>query len=317
VHRHRLAALAAVLFCAACWSLDDDRFASDAATTGSSDDGGDSEEEGGGTTSQDDTDDPALATGLPCDIDAFLAARCQGCHVPMGSGPMPLVTYDDLLAESFVDPSLRVVDRMLARMQSETNPMPPAPGTPASADEIALFESWIAAGTPQGECDAGTDETGSEPDDPFDVEPMCSSGTWWDDDDDESPFMHPGASCLNCHAAERLEDPDDDDIPDLLVGGTVYPTAHEPTDCNGDGENVVVVIESVDTGARVELAANSAGNFMLHRHQAPTDLTAPFLVKLVRGDAERVMPIPAPSGNCNDCHTQTGTMGAPGRVVAP
>jgi len=29
------------------------------------------------------------------------------------------------------------------------------------------------------------------------------------------------------------------------------------------------------------------------------------------------MPIPAPHGDCNACHTETGTMGAPGRVLAP
>jgi mono/diheme cytochrome c family protein len=307
----------ALVWIAGCWSLDEDRFGpqDDASTTSaeaSSDDAvidatSESGDEGG-----------VIASGLPCEIDAFLAARCRGCHVPGGAGPMPLVTHDDLVAASFVDPSLRVVDRVVARIQNEASPMPPAPGTPASADEIAMIEAWIADGTPQGACDAGGGDStgGDDGEDPFDVEPKCSSGSFWDDDDDESPLMHPGAACITCHDAERADDPDDDDIPDLLVGGTVYPTAHEPTDCNGES-GVTVVLESMATGTRVEITTNSAGNAELHRSQAPAGLDAPFLVKLVRGDVERVMPIPAPSGNCNSCHTQDGTMGAPGRVVAP
>lgn len=304
-----------------CWSLDEDRFGSADDDTGSGD----------ASTSDDDVDDGvidgtseggddgAVASGLPCEIDDFLAARCRGCHVAGGAGPMPLVTRDDLLAPALVDPQLRTVDRMLERMTSATSPMPPAPGTPSSNDEVVMLQAWVADGTPVGECDVGgTDDTAGDDggENPFDVEPRCSSGTYWDDDDHESPLMHPGAACITCHDAERADDPDDDDIPDLLVGGTVYPTAHEPTDCNGDS-GVTVIVESMATGARAEITTNSAGNAVLHRSQAPVGLEAPFLVKLVRGDVERVMPIPAPSGNCNSCHTQNGTMGAPGRIVSP
>jgi hypothetical protein len=130
--------------------------------------------------------------------------------------------------------------------------------------------------------------------------------------------MYPGRDCIACHDAERREDPDDDDIPDLVVGGTVYPTGHEPNDCFGvSGGDLRVVIQSVADGRSVTLTPSGSGNFSLRRGAAPPGFEPPFSVKLVDGQRERIMPVPATSGSCNGCHTQSGAMGAPGRVVAP
>jgi hypothetical protein len=263
--------------------------------------------------------DTGIASGLPCEVDAILAQRCRSCHSdpPIGA-PMSLVTHDDLLAPSNVDASMTNAERVLARMTDSMLPMPPAPGSPVPADEIAVIEAWIGAGAPAKAC-GGNDTTGGDPMDPFDVEPTCSSASYWDpSDDDGTPVMYPGRDCIGCHADERADDPDDEDIPDLVIAGTLYATGHEPNDCNGATDDALrVVVASMASGVEVSLTPNSAGNFLLHRSEAPADFDAPFTVKVTDGELERIMPIAAPSGACNSCHTQDGTMNAPGRVVIP
>jgi hypothetical protein len=121
-----------------------------------------------------------------------------------------------------------------------------------------------------------------------------------------------------CHDAERREDPDDDDIPDLLIAGTVYPTGHEPNNCFGDASpDLDVVIRSLASDVEVSLTPNAAGNFLLRRGAAPAGFAAPFSIELVQGDRVRAMSMAAPHGSCNACHTQEGTMNAPGRIVTP
>jgi hypothetical protein len=184
-----------------------------------------------------------------------------------------------------------------------------------AADELAAFEAWVAAGAPTEDCQGGGD-TGGEPN-PFDVDPICTSNSWWVGDEGD-PHMFPGRDCVACHAAERLEHPDDEDIPDLVVGGTVYPTGHEPDDCYGtSAAELRVVVASMATGDEVSLVPNGTGNFLLHAADAPASFEPPFLVKLVEGARERVMAVPAPAGSCNACHTQQGKDGAPGRIVRP
>lgn len=281
------------------------------------DGGSDTSDTVAGSESSSDTGTP-ITSDLPCEIEALLDQRCSSCHGdPLVGAPMPLLTRDDLLAPSNVDAAMTVGERSLARMLDTTIPMPPLPGTPVPADEIAIFEAWLTAGMPAEECASET--TGGTVDDPFDVEPRCSSATYWDPvDDDGSPLMSPGRDCVGCHADERADDPDDEDIPDLVIAGTLYATGHEPDNCNGsDSADLRVIVASMASGAEVSLAPNSAGNFLLHRSEAPADFTAPFSVKVMDGDRERIMPTPAPSGACNSCHTQDGTMNAPGRVVIP
>jgi len=261
---------------------------------------------GGDTTGGETTDTPV--GDLPCDIEMILATRCRSCHSdpPIGA-PMPLVTRDDLLAPTPTDATKTVAELSAERMADGT--MPPPPGMPVPTAEREAFEAWLAAGTPAGMC-------GPDPEPgPFDVEPMCSSGRFWGEGDDGDPRMHPGRDCITCHDRER---PDEDDIPDLLIGGTVYPTGHEPNDCYGDSSaDLQVVVRSLMSDDEITLQPNATGNFLLRRGDAPAGFAAPFSVKLVQGDLERIMPIEAPHGSCNRCHTQDGTMNAPGRVVSP
>jgi len=250
--------------------------------------------------------------GLPCEVEAVLRARCQSCHsAPPASGvPMALISYADLAAPARSDASRRVADVALARMQ--LGQMPPPPAAPATAVEVAGIEDWIARGAMRETCessvgDAGLPLDGATAPDPYDTTTVCTSGEYWDDGDDDSPRMHPGGPCVSCHAQE--------DGPDFTIGGTVYPTAHEPTDCNGvDGEDdveVSVVITDAE-GQVLTLEVNDVGNFYTERA-----IAFPFRAKVVAGGRERHMGAAQMTGNCNGCHTESGANGAPGRIMAP
>lgn len=101
-----------------------------------------------------------------------------------------------------------------------------------------------------------------------------------------------------------------------MIGGTVYPTAHEPNDCNGvngstDGATVVI---TDSTGATFTLSVNSVGNFY---SQSSGNIVMPIQAKVVQGGKERAMATPQSTGDCNSCHTETGTSSAPGRIMLP
>ena len=95
----------------------------------------------------------SMVTGggnLPCDVQAVYQARCTTCHsaTPSNGAPMPLVTRDNLIAPSFNNAAQTFAQRTVAGMQATTAPMPPAPGTRATAAEITTVNNWINAGYP-------------------------------------------------------------------------------------------------------------------------------------------------------------------------
>lgn len=230
--------------------------------------------------------------GLPCDVQAVLS-NCTSCHgdPPTNMAPQPLVTYGDLVASSPMGGSY--AQRAYLRMTSTTNPMPPAPAAPVSASDIATFKAWLDAGMPPGSCGA----------DPLNAAPVCTSNSYWTRGDHESPLMHPGGACIDCHSQSF-------EAPPFTVAGTVYPTGHEPADCNGAATGQVVITDK--NGRTITLTPNSAGNFYSN-----TALVFPITAKVVAGGRERVMATPQTSGDCNACHSQNGTMMAPGRVTLP
>ncbi|MFO0634797.1 MAG: hypothetical protein U0168_18290 [Nannocystaceae bacterium] len=257
----------------------------------------------GGTSGGTSGGDGGTPTDLPCEIEDLLAARCRSCHgdPPVGA-PMAILGHDDLVAGTPTDPQVSVAQRSLERMMDTTSPMPPLPAAPATADEIAALGAWIDAGMPVGSCEST---------DPFAVDPVCTSGKMWSGE--EGPRMAPGRDCIACHASTGEEE-----APDYIVAGTIYPTGHEPDACNGlEAADLRVVVRSIDSGAEVSLALAGAGNFGLRRSQAPAGFSAPFSVAVQWQGRERLMSGPAPSGACNACHTQDGANEAPGRVVAP
>ena len=245
------------------------------------------------------------ATGLPCDVQQLLENRCIGCH--LGPSPAPLLTYDDLLKPSS-ETSKTLAQKSVERMKSVGSPMPPAPAVAPTASEIATFEQWVTAGTPKGTActpppgDAGAD-AGSTGGNPYNTPTVCTTNTTWKNGNEGSSSMRPGGACITCHTMRGG--------PAYVVAGTVYPTAHEPNDCNGKGAGLTVVVTDKN-GAVTNIAVNAVGNF-----SSRANIAAPFHVKVTNGTKERVMAGALTAGDCNSCHTLAGVNGAPGRVMAP
>ncbi len=256
--------------------------------------GGGSNGGGGGAVSSSD----GGASGLPCDVDTTLRARCQSCHgvYPSGGAPMALVTYEDLVKPAGSNPAKTNAQVSADRMRDTAAPMPPAGLPPAS--EVAAFDTWISSGYPTGSCgqpvDAGPD--------PFAVAAKCTSGTNYTAGNNSR--MRPGEACIACHALKGA--------PLFSIAGTVYPSAHEPDSCNSALPSGVKIVVTGANNASFSLTPNSAGNFS--SYSVPL---SPYHVKVTYAGRERAMAAAVTSGDCNSCHTQYGSSNAPGRILIP
>ena len=125
----------------------------------------------------------------------------------------------------------------------------------------------------------------------------CTSGVNWTSGNGAN--MRPGEPCVGCHR--------------FTIAGTVYPTGHEPNDCNGVGTSAGATVVVTDAkGTMLRLSVNSAGNFY-----SSTTITTPYTAVVQTSKGARAMTAPQTNGNCNSCHTQNGSNGAPGRIVIP
>jgi hypothetical protein len=230
-----------------------------------------------------------------------LATHCLSCHgvVPQPGVPSSLTSVAQLRAPSVTDPSRTVAEEAVIRMQSTVSPMPPTGLLPAA--DVAVLTQWIESGYAGPAC-APADTT----QDPFAGGTVCTSGTPYRSFDEGSGLMNPGQACIACHAQER-------EGPRFVIAGTVYPTGHEPDNCNGSSGPIQVVITDAN-GAVHTLTTNSAGNFYLG--SAP-NFALPYTAMVTLGGASRTMAAAQTSGDCNTCHTEAGTNDAPGRIVAP
>ncbi len=267
-------------------------------TTGA---GGGTTGQGGGTTGQ---GGAAAAEGVPCDVAAVFASACNSCHGAnlSGGAPVRLVTYAELTAPSAIDGKTET-ERSIARMQAGT--MPPGGGAPAG--EIATLQAWVDDGFQKGSCGgAGGAGAGGAAPDPFAAAPQCSSGNTWKGG--ASNDMAPGRACNQCHNQQG-------EGPVMTIAGTVYPTAHEPNNCYAaDVTGAVVEVTGAD-GQKFDLTVNpSSGNFRSHNSQS---IKKPYTAKVKYQGRERIMVAAQSEGDCNLCHTQDGTQGAPGRVLLP
>lgn len=248
-----------------------------------------------------------LKTGLPCEVQAILENRCIACHDGTRPESPRLLTYADLVAPSKADLTKSMAQAALGRMRSATSPMPPAPAVRPDTAEIEPFETWVILGTPKRNLTC-TDT----PPPPSTTPPVmgptgCTSGMTWTGSDMGSPLMHPGAACNACHQVKGG--------PNLVIAGTVYPSLHEPNDCNGSVSPPALTVTITDSKARVlSLPVNAAGNFQIE-HTAK--LTPPFKATVSNGTKTTAMMGSVTSGDCNSCHTVGGANGAPGRIVAP
>ena len=160
-----------------------------------------------------------------------------------------------------------------------------------------------------GGTDAGSTVDGSTP-----VVSVCTSGTTWTNGNIGSPQMRPGDTCISCHKSSGGKSPQ------FLVAGTVYPTRHEPLNCNGL-ESVSVVITDAN-GTETTLTSNAVGNFAC----GPTPSSGftvcnpvfPISARILTMDGKTAtMTDPQMTGDCNSCHTETGNSNAPGRISPP
>jgi hypothetical protein len=249
------------------------------------------------------TDDASI-TGVPCEVASVLATRCATCHgQPLSGGaPNRLVSYEDLTAPSRSDPALSMAELSVVRMKAAKAPMPPEG---AAASDIAVLEGWIAAGMPNGACSSPLDgvDASVQESSTHDPPSVCTSNTRWTRGDHGSAAMHPGAACIACHSAARG--------PRYTAAGTLYPTAHEPDDCNGSKAGATVVITDAN-GRTYPMPVNAAGNFF-----TSSSIAAPYRAKVVLGSKTREMKAPQTDGDCNGCHSATGSQKALGRVMAP
>jgi hypothetical protein len=241
--------------------------------------------------------DTSASTGLPCDVQAILADHCEVCHgaTLAGGAPIHLTSYADLMATSSTGGT--VAQRCLDRMRNTTAQMPPLPAAAVTAAEIATFQAWVGAGAPSGECTGGAGGAGG-----FDGPVVCTSGKTWTGGNRESPLMHPGLPCIGCHASGEG--------PRFRIAGTVYPTGHEPDDCDGAAAAAVEVTDA--SGAITTLPVNAAGNFF-----SSAAFAFPIRVAVVAGGTRRAMAGSPPTGDCNTCHTRDGANLAPGRIALP
>lgn len=187
------------------------------------------------------------------------------------------------------------------------------PGEP-DTDTVGSTGTTTAAPT-SGDTGGASDTGGATTSgDPFSHDPVCSSGVLWTKGNQESPLMHPGVACLACHKTQEPEI-----AGRLAIAGTVYPTAHEPDDCYGvdDADSPIVVEISAADGRVVDLPVGPSGNFLYDLEQQGGSIVFPITARVRQGDRVRAMASPQASGDCNACHTQDGTSGAPGRIVAP
>jgi hypothetical protein len=153
-----------------------------------------------------------------------------------------------------------------------------------------------------GEPDVGPppkDSAGVDATDPLSLPARCTSDMTWNGATGQN--MRPGEACPTCHS-------------NFDIAGTVFPTGHEPNDCDGvNGANTGVTIVITDAnGAETTLQPNSVGNFY-----TSITIKTPFHAKVVENGKERAMTAAQTSGSCNACHTQAGANGAPGRITLP
>jgi uncharacterized membrane protein len=244
---------------------------------------------------------------LPCDVQTLLVNRCDSCHgtTPSGGAPRSLATYSDLTKPDLSNTAMTEAQTALQRMQSTTSPMPPSPASRATSAEIATMQNWINSGYPSGSCGG---DAGPPPSDPLNAPPTCTSKTTWTQGTNGSSLMEPGQACISCHASTGGE------APKFVIAGTLYPTGHEPDNCNGvNGSAGAKVVVTGSNGTTVTLTPNSVGNFSYS-----TTLPPPYQAKVVSSTGlERVMSGTASTGDCNSCHTQSGANNAPGRITLP
>ena len=261
------------------------------------------------TTTTNGTDPASIETGLPCNVGALIAEQCGGCHSdpPKNGATVRIMTRDDLLAPEKIGSDQTIAAIALERMKNAKDPMPPT-GVLADSD-IAILENWLASGAEAATC-ADVIPAGI---DPYDTPSVCTSNAFWKKKDDGNEKMHPGGTCISCHTDQKSNkrEGDEDEAPIYTIAGTVFPTAHEPDDCNG-AASVKVEITGAD-GKKTTLTTNTVGNFF-----SKATIKFPYTARIIGADGStRAMTGKQTDGDCNGCHTELGRQEGAGTHHGP
>lgn len=144
--------------------------------------------------------------------------------------------------------------------------------------------------------------------DPLDAAPRCTSNLTWFFGNSLGDAMNPGEACIACHSRMHRG-------PAFQIAGTVYPSGHEPVQCIPPINSAAgATVEITDArGVVTRITPNLIGNFHWQG-----SLALPYTARVVMADGrERRMSDPQMNGDCNSCHTPSGTMDAPGRITLP
>jgi hypothetical protein len=108
-------------------------------------------------------DEESEPSGLPCEVEDVLAARCWSCHgdPPKFGAPMPLRTRDDLLMPARSDVTRSVADLVAERIVDPERPMPPTGDMPEAEGDVV--RAWLADGAPGSLESCGNTGPGDDP----------------------------------------------------------------------------------------------------------------------------------------------------------
>lgn len=119
------------------------------------------------------------------------------------------------------------------------------------------------------------------------------------------PTMRPGENCLACHQP-GFGDP----APTWSAGGTIYGSKSAGSD---EGVKGVIVTITDSTGRTETATTNRVGNFYFEDGLEP-----PYTVSIEYEGETIEMPLEAPAGACNACHSWPDPIAdAPGRIFTP
>ena len=135
------------------------------------------------------------------------------------------------------------------------------------------------------------------------VATTCTSGHHWLLGDLKTELMHPGRSCIECHATHS-------GAPQFQAAGTVMGGLHDEDDCHGVS-GVTVRVTGAD-GAVQTASTNFNGNFSFD-----AAIATPYHAEIEVNGQVRQMATAQTEGDCMSCHTQGGAHAAPGRIVIP
>lgn len=136
---------------------------------------------------------------------------------------------------------------------------------------------------------------------------LCYTDQWWQEGDEESPNMHPGGDCIDCHQRKG-------EGPTYSYAGTVMGAIDDETDCRGI-PGVTVELLDVDDVVFETMTTNAAGNF--YTEARDVDFEEYRVVLTYDGRTREMAGHVDATGACAQCHTTAGAEAAPGRIVAP